>query len=68
MEKIMIIEGMSCGHCKSSVEEALGDLANVESVEVILDEKKAIVKSSGIEDSVLREAIDDIGFEVIEIK
>ena len=68
MEKIMIIEGMSCGHCKSSVEEALGDLANVESVEVILDEKKAIVKSSGIEDFVLREVIDDIGFEVIEIK
>ena len=68
MEKIMIIEGMSCGHCKSSVEEALGELPNVESVEVILDEKKAIVKSSGIEDSVLREAIDDIGFEVIEIK
>lgn len=68
MEKIMIIEGMSCGHCKASVEEAIGKLSNVESVEVNLDEKKAVVRGENLEDSILKETIDDIGFDVVEIK
>ena len=68
MEKIMIIEGMSCGHCKSSVEDALKSLDSVESVEVLLDEGRAIVKGDRLDDGSLKEAIDDIGFDVLEIK
>ncbi len=68
MEKTIIIKGMSCGHCKASVEEALNALDNVESAEVFLEEGKAIVKGNNIEDNILKTSIEDIGFDVIEIK
>lgn len=68
MKKTIIIKGMSCGHCKASVEEALNALDNVESAEVFLEEGKAIVKGNNIEDNILKTSIEDIGFDVIEIK
>ncbi|RIH87162.1 CopZ family metallochaperone [Calidithermus roseus] len=40
------VEGMSCGHCKMSVEEALKSVQGVEKVEVFLQEGKAIVEGS----------------------
>ncbi|WP_027893323.1 CopZ family metallochaperone [Calidithermus chliarophilus] len=40
------VEGMSCGHCKMSVEKALKSVQGVEKVEVFLQEGKAIVEGS----------------------
>lgn len=68
MEKIIIIKGMSCGHCKASVEEALGKLDNVEKAEVVLEEDKALVVGNNLEDDLLKETIEEIGFDVVEIK
>ena len=68
MEKIISIEGMSCGHCKASVEEALSKLAGVEFAEVDLEKKQAVVKGKDLDDKTLTETIDDIGFDVVEIK
>lgn len=68
MEKTIVIEGMSCGHCKASVEEALGKLANVDFVEVNLDDKMALVKGQDLDDALLKETIEDLGFDLVEIK
>ena len=68
MEKTMIIEGMACGHCKARVEKALNGLDGVKA-EVNLDKKCAVVKlSKEVADSVLKEAVEKEGYDVISIK
>lgn len=69
MKKQLIIEGMSCGHCVNRVEKALRELNGVEKVEVDLSNKMAVIEiSETIEDAILNEVIDDVGYDVIEIK
>lgn len=67
MKKILIVEGMSCGHCEKAVKNALNELSEVTDVNVDLAEKKVEVTGEGLEDSKLKEAIDEAGYEVISI-
>lgn len=67
MKKKINIEGMSCGHCVKHVQEALEALKGVDSVEVNLAEKYAVVETE-IEDGLLQEAIDEAGYDVIGIE
>ena len=67
MKKKIMIEGMSCGHCVKHVQEALEGLSGVNSVEVNLAEKYAVVETT-VEESQLQEAIDDAGYDVISIE
>ena len=67
--KTIIIEGMSCGHCSKRVEDALKSVKGVKSIEVDLEKKKAVVVLKGeIENEVLKSAVEDIGFKVVDIK
>jgi len=69
MKKEMIIEGMSCNHCKMRVEKALSELSGVENVVVDLSEKKATFEvQDEVNDALLTEAVEDAGYDVIEIK
>ncbi len=69
MKKEIIIEGMTCNHCKMRVEKALAEVEGVTSAEVVLADKKAIVEvMETVEDSVLTEAVDEAGYDVVEIK
>lgn len=67
MKKTLLVEGMSCGHCEKAVKNALGELPEVKSVEVDLATKKVVVEGEGLVDDRLREAIDEAGYEVVEI-
>ena len=58
------IEGMSCGHCKMSVEKALQAIAGVVSVNVSLEKKEAIVTGTA-EKAAIVAAIENIGFDVV---
>ena len=66
-EKVLNIEGMSCGHCKMNVEKALSKFS--EDVEVSLEDKiaKIYVKDS-ISDEELSNAVKEAGYEVVGIK
>lgn len=68
MEKTILIEGMSCGHCVKAVEEALKELDGVKSVVVDLEGKKAVVEGDNLDDNKIKEAIDEAGYEVTQIK
>lgn len=59
------IEGMMCQHCRAAVEKALSAVDGVESVEVSLEKKCAVVSGSASYD-VLKQAIIDAGYEVVE--
>lgn len=69
MNKTMIIEGMMCEHCTGRVQKALKEIAGVESVTMSLQNKSAeLVVSAKVEDEVLKAAVTDAGYEVVEIK
>ena len=69
MKKQINIEGMSCGHCVKHVEEALKEIAGVANVTVSLEGKNAIVElNSEVEDSKLKEAVEEAGYDVTGIK
>ena len=69
MKKVISSEGMRCGHCTASVDKALREIAGVSDVTVDLAAKKAEVEAADtVTDDALRKAVDDLGFQVSEIR
>ena len=67
--KTIEIEGMQCNHCKMSVEKALNSLDGVNSAEVSLENKNAVIETSKeVKDEEIRNVITEAGFEVKSIK
>ena len=68
MNKELTIKGMSCGHCVMHVEKALnaiqGVLANVD----LSTNKAVLIMNQPVSDEILKKAVADAGYEVIEIK
>lgn len=68
VEKIIHIEGMTCGHCSARVEKALNELAGVEAT-VDLEAKIAMLKTDGaIPAETLKETVVAAGYEVTGIE
>ena len=66
MKKIIIIEGMSCGHCSARVENALNSIEGVKA-QVELKKKRAIVETE-VSDEILIKAVEEAGYKVKEVK
>lgn len=67
-QRIVIIEGMTCEHCKARVESRLNALDGV-SARVNLKRKTAVVSmEKEVEDEEIKKAIENAGYEVIEIR
>ena len=67
--KTIHVEGMSCNHCKMSVEKALAGVAGVTLATVDLAAKQASVQmSDNVPDEALRKAIADAGFEPGDVR
>ena len=67
MKKVLLIEGMSCEHCVAHVKEALEGIEGVDNVVVSLDENSATVETE-VSDETLKEAVEEEGYDVIEIR
>lgn len=65
--KTIIIEGMHCQHCVNAVTEALQAVEGVSSVSVSLEAKNAVVEGTAANEA-LKEAIEDIGFDVVSVQ
>lgn len=69
MKKKISVEGMSCQHCVSHVKEALSELNGVTSVDVNLEAKSAVLEAStDVKDEDIKYAIDEAGYEVLNIE
>jgi len=69
MKKKIMIEGMSCGHCSGRVEKMLKEQDAIKDVTVDLAGKNAIVElTANLSDDVIKEIIDDAGYEVTGIE
>lgn len=68
MKRIMKINGMSCGHCKATVEKILNGFAGVQAT-VDLEQKCAVLElSEPVDEQALCRAVNEAGFEVIDIQ
>lgn len=67
--KTVFIEGMQCNHCKMSVEKALNAIEEITKVEVNLENKTATIEfQNEVSDDKIKQAIEEAGFEVKQIK
>jgi Cu+-exporting ATPase len=67
-EKTLLIKGMSCGHCTARVEKALNAIDGVEAT-VDLESNSASLKlTQNVSDETLKSAVDNVGYEVVEVK
>ena len=65
----LLIEGMTCKHCKMRVEKALDSIEGVRSSRVDLDSNSATLEVSGeIDRKVIREAIEAAGYSLKSIE
>ena len=68
MVKTMKIEGMMCGHCEAHTKKALEALDAVEMAEVSHTEGTAVVTlKEEVPDDVLKQVVEEEGYQVIEI-
>jgi copper chaperone CopZ len=57
------VEGMSCGHCVTTVKSALTVVQGVQQVDVSLEGKKATVRADdAVADGALVEAVEQAGY------
>lgn len=67
MKKVLSIEGMSCEHCVAHVKKALEAIQGVENVVVSLEENSATVETD-VDNEILKSAIEEEGYDVVDIK
>ncbi len=69
MTKEMKIEGMMCGHCEARVKKALEAVAGVSEAVVSHEKGNAVLTlASDVSDEVLKKAVEDQDYKVLEIK
>ena len=65
---VLSIEGMMCSHCTGRVEKALKGVDGVESVEVSLEEKNAVVRAAeSVDAAALKEAVEAQDYPVTAV-
>ena len=68
MVKKVFIEGMSCGHCATRIEKALGQLDGVSTVKVNLTGKFAELDTAkDLDNASVLAAIDSAGYQFVKI-
>jgi copper chaperone len=60
------VPDISCGHCKSSIEGAVGELSGVDAVEVNIDARTVDVSfdDAAVQQGAIVDAIEGQGYEV----
>ncbi|HEX5862456.1 MAG TPA: cation transporter [Nocardioides sp.] len=59
------VQGMTCGHCVSSVTEEVQEIPGVEHVDVVLETGALTVTSSqALDDAAVRAAVEEAGYQL----
>lgn len=67
-EKTLLIKGMSCGHCSARVEKVLNSLDGVEAKVDLESNSAKLLLSKEVSNEIIKASVDNIGYEVVEIK
>ena len=57
------IEGMTCNHCKESVESNLNSIYGIEQVNVDLANSRAVIKGENIDLKKIKSCINSLGYK-----
>ena len=63
-QTVLLVPGMTCGHCEAAVKTEVGKVAGVTDVAVDLETKLVTVTGLGLDHAALVSAVDEAGFEV----
>ena len=63
-ETVLLVPGMTCGHCEAAVKTEVSKIAGVTDVAVDLETKLVTVTGVGLDHAALVSAVDEAGFEV----
>ncbi len=58
-----VVPGMHCAHCEAAVREEVTEVEGVASVAVDLESKHVDVVGEALDDSAIRAAIEEAGYE-----
>lgn len=66
-ETNLIVNGMMCGGCENRVKNAIKNIEGVENVTADHNTGKVIVISDNeVSEEIIKEALEDIGYEVVK--
>lgn len=57
------VPAMHCGRCEQAVKEEVSAVAGVSAVEVDLETKLVVVRGDALDDTAVRAAIEEAGYE-----
>lgn len=63
-QTVLLVPGMTCGHCEAAVKGEVGKVAGVTDVAVDLETKLVTVSGVALDHAALVAAVDEAGFEV----
>jgi copper chaperone len=63
MTRIYRVPGISCDHCQHAIEGEVGKVAGVDQVGVDI-EQRTVTVNGDVDDSAVRAAIDEAGYDV----
>ncbi|WP_216589348.1 heavy-metal-associated domain-containing protein [Streptomyces brasiliscabiei] len=66
-EKYFTVFGMSCGHCAASVTAEVDGVPGVTEVDVDIRAGLVTVRGETVDDTAVRAAIEEAGYEVAEV-
>ena len=61
----LVVEGMSCDHCRVAITDEVSHVSGVESVEVDLDAKRVRVGGTDVDESAVIDAVDEAGYDAV---
>ena len=67
-EKTLIIKGMSCGHCSARVEKVLNSIEGIDAKVELETNSAKLQLTHPISNELIKAAVDNIGYQVVEIK
>ncbi len=68
MKKIIEIKGMTCEHCQARVDKVLNGIDGIKAKVELKKNRAFATYSKDIADQVIKDAIEDAGYEVTSIK
>lgn len=68
MKKELLVDGMHCENCANRIKKVLSSIEEIKDIDVNLDTKKVIITlNKEIDNIIIKNKIEDLGFEVKEI-
>jgi copper chaperone len=61
----LVVEGMSCDHCRLAITGEVSGVFGVDSVEVDLETKLVHVGGTDVDESAVIDAVDEAGYDAV---